>query len=53
MIAYDTYAISKELVRIARSALAAHLRGRDTLVGFLEWDVARGKGIDDHFHSRK
>ena len=30
------------------SELAAHLRGRGALVGFLEWDVARGKGIDDH-----
>ena len=35
-------------MRIARSELAAHLRGRGALVGFLEWDVARGKGIDDH-----
>jgi hypothetical protein len=25
-----------------------HLRGRGALIGFLEWDVARGKGIDDH-----
>jgi hypothetical protein len=48
LIAYDADAITKELVRIARSALAAHLRGRDALVGFLEWDVAKGKGIDDH-----
>ena len=28
--------------------LAAHLRGRGALVGCLEWDFARGKGIDDH-----
>jgi predicted P-loop ATPase len=35
-------------VRIARSALTAHLRGRGAWVGFLEWDSARGKGIDDH-----
>ena len=48
VIAYDADAVTKELVRIARSALAAHLRGRGALVGFLEWDVARGKGIDDH-----
>jgi len=26
----------------------AHLRGRGALVGFLEWDLAKGKGIDDH-----
>jgi Domain of unknown function (DUF3854) len=47
-IAYDADAVTKELVRIARSALAAHLRGRDALVGFLEWDAGKGKGIDDH-----
>jgi hypothetical protein len=35
-------------VRIARAEFGAHLRGRGALVGFLEWDVARGKGIDDH-----
>ena len=48
VIAYDADAVTKELVRIARSALAAHLRGRGALVGFLEWDIDRGKGIDDH-----
>jgi hypothetical protein len=48
VIAYDADAVTKELVRIARSELAAHLRGRGALVAFLEWDVARGKGIDDH-----
>src|SRR5258708_9932686 len=48
VIAYDADAVMKAPVRIARSELAAHLRGRGALVGFLEWDVARGKGIDDH-----
>jgi hypothetical protein len=48
VIAYDTDVVNKELARIARSELAAHLRGRGALVGFLEWDVTRGKGIDDH-----
>jgi len=48
VIAYDADAITKDLVRIARSELAAHLRSRGALVGFLEWDVAKGKGIDDH-----
>jgi hypothetical protein len=43
VIAYDADAATKELVRIARSALAAHLRGRDAFVGFLEWDVARSE----------
>jgi predicted P-loop ATPase len=48
VIAYDADAVTKDMVRIARSELAAHLRGRGAPVGFLEWDVARGKGIDDH-----
>src|SRR5690242_11964880 len=48
IIAYDADAVVKDLVRIARSELAAHLRGRGAIVGFLEWDVAKGKGIDDH-----
>jgi hypothetical protein len=47
IIAYDADVVTKEVVRIARSELTAHLRGRGALVGFLEWDVARGKGIDD------
>ena len=48
IIAYDADAVTKEVVRIARSELAAHLRGRGALVGFLEWDLGKGKGIDDH-----
>jgi predicted P-loop ATPase len=48
IVAYDADLIAKDQVRIARSELAAHLRGRGALVGFLEWDVTRGKGIDDH-----
>ena len=48
VIAYDADAVAKDLVRIARSVLTAHLRGRGAIVGTLEWDVATGKGIDDH-----
>jgi hypothetical protein len=48
VIAYDSDAVAKESVRSARSEFAAHLRGRGALVGFLEWDAARGKGVDDH-----
>ena len=48
VIAYDADVVTKDLVRIARAELAAHLRGRGALVGFLEWDGAKGKGIDDH-----
>ena len=49
IIAYDATAVTKEIVRIARSTLAAaHLRTCGALVGFLEWHVAKGKGIDDH-----
>ena len=47
VIAYDADAVTKEHVRIARSALAAHLRARGAFVGLLEWDVSTGKGIDD------
>jgi predicted P-loop ATPase len=48
VIAYDADSVTKDLVRIARSELAANLRGRGAIVGFLEWDVIKGKGIDDH-----
>jgi hypothetical protein len=47
VIAYDADAVTKELVRTARSTLAAHLRSRDALVGFLEWDVAKLRGVAD------
>jgi hypothetical protein len=47
VIAYAD-AVTKELVRVARSPLAAHLRSRDALVCFLGWDVGKGQGIDDH-----
>src|ERR1044071_7532425 len=43
VIAYDADVVTRELVRAARSELAAHLRGRGALVGFLEWDIAKGK----------
>ena len=48
VIAYDADAAIKAPVRIVRSELAAHLRRRGAFVGFLEWDLAKGKGIDDH-----
>jgi predicted P-loop ATPase len=48
VIAYDADSVTKDLVRIARSELASNLRGRGAIVGFLEWDVIKGKGIDDH-----
>ena len=48
VIAFDADVVAKEAVRLARSSLAAHLRGRRAVVGFLEWDSKRGKGIDDH-----
>ena len=43
VISYDADVVVKDLVRIARSELAAHLRGRGALIAFLEWDVTRGK----------
>jgi hypothetical protein len=48
LIAYDADAVTKDPVRVARAELSALLRGRGALVGFLEWDFARGNGIDDH-----
>ena len=39
--------------RIARSVLAAHLRGRGAVVGFLEWDIAKGKGRSRHPHAMR
>ena len=48
ILAFGTDPANPELARVARSELAAHLRGRGALVGFLEWNPAQGKGIDDH-----
>jgi hypothetical protein len=48
VIAYDTDAVRKAPVRIARLELAAHLRGRGAFVACLQWDLAKGKCIDDH-----
>jgi predicted P-loop ATPase len=48
IIAYDADSSQKDLVRFARAELARHLRGRGSVVGFLEWDAKQGKGIDDH-----
>jgi hypothetical protein len=48
IIAYDADSSQKDLVHFARAELARHLRGRGAVVGFLEWDTKRGKGIDDH-----
>jgi hypothetical protein len=51
IIAFDADAAVKDQVRFARTELAQHLRRRGALVGFLEWDLAHGKGIDDHLAS--
>ena len=48
IIAFDADAHAKEQVRFARQELAQHLRRQEATVGFLEWDLAHGKGIDDH-----
>jgi hypothetical protein len=47
-IAFDADAKTKDQVRFARAELAQHLRRRGASVGFYEWDLAQGKGIDDH-----
>jgi len=49
IVAFDADVSSKESVRFARAELARHLRSRGATVGFLDWDPALGKGIDDHF----
>ena len=48
LIAFDADAAVKDQVRFARAELAQHLRRQGAVVGFLEWDLAHGKGIDDH-----
>ena len=48
IIAFDADAAVKDQVRFARIELAQHLRRQGSVVGFLEWDLAHGKGIDDH-----
>jgi Domain of unknown function (DUF3854) len=48
IIAFDADAKDNENVRIARAGLAKELRSRGASVAFLEWDIAKGKGIDDH-----
>jgi predicted P-loop ATPase len=47
-IAFDADAGTKEQVRFARADLARHLRQRGAVVGFYQWELAQGKGIDDH-----
>jgi len=48
IIAFDADATVKDQVRFARIELAQHLRRQGSVVGFLEWNLAQGKGIDDH-----
>lgn len=48
LIAFDADAGTKEQVRFARAELAQHLRRRGASVGFYEWALAKGNGIDDH-----
>ena len=48
VIAFDVDAAVKDQARFARIELAQHLRRQSAMVGFLEWDLAHGKGIYDH-----
>lgn len=48
MIVFDADAGTKEQVRFARADLARHLRRQGAVVGFYEWELAQGKGVDDH-----
>lgn len=47
IIAFDADAATKPDVRAARWQLSRELRSRGALVGFLEWDITLGKGVDD------
>jgi len=51
IIAFDADAGAKDQVRFARAELAQHLKRKGANIGFYEWDLARGKGIDDHLAS--
>jgi hypothetical protein len=51
MIAFDADAGAKDQVRFARAELAQYLKRKGANIGFYEWDLARGKGIDDHLAS--
>ena len=47
VIAYDADAESNPRVRGARARLVTALMERGVTVGYLEWPIAEGKGIDD------
>jgi hypothetical protein len=47
VVAYDADAETNPNVRGARARLMVALTERSTTVGFLEWPIAEGKGIDD------
>jgi len=48
IIAFDADVSTKDQVRFARYELGQHLRKLGAAVGFYEWDLAQGKGVDDH-----
>jgi hypothetical protein len=48
IIAFDADAAVKDQVHFAPTEVARDLRRHGAVVGFLEWDLAHGKGIDDH-----
>jgi predicted P-loop ATPase len=47
IIAFDADCGENPKVRAARKGLAAALIERGAIVGFMEWPIAEGKGIDD------
>lgn len=48
IIAFDADAGAKEQVRFARGELAQYLRRKGAVVALYEWELPKGKGIDDH-----
>lgn len=47
IIAFDADLRNNTSVQSARFSLSKELRERGAIVGFLEWDESRGKGLDD------
>ena len=47
IVAYDADVIEKSQVRTARWQFTKEAQRRNAIVGFLEWSIDKGKGIDD------
>jgi predicted P-loop ATPase len=52
IIAYDADLVNKPQVRAARWEFTKEAKRRNAIVGFLEWPIEKGKGIDDLLANR-